>query len=390
MCGFKGYRFMGYLIYFIQGTMLTSLAVIMPILKQQLGLTYESTGMIFSMGMFGYFLGSMLTGIMLEKSGSKLPSFIGFILIPLGMTGIILSGNSISLALSNFVSNLGTAALQIALPSIAKNYTNRTGKMLNLFHSLCALGAVSSPLILGIIMNYGISWKYFYLSTALGTLIPFMIMLRIKLAENVNHTDAVPGNSFGFLKKPLFWFFCAAVTLYVFTESGINSWSPMFAHDYLNFEETLSGLLPSLFWFGLFLGRFISSVFVDKVGKSKWLLMVTLIGMPIVFLSQKPYPNFIFIAVSVFLAGLIHSSIYPTLQSLLIDRIQKGLGYALSVFAAFGGLGGMISGLAVGSLSNSLGIENGYFSLFFFFIALFSVVVLVFLKEVNESKNNKV
>ncbi|NCU32640.1 MAG: MFS transporter, partial [Candidatus Moranbacteria bacterium] len=172
MCGFKGYRFMGYLIYFIQGTMLTSLAVIMPILKQQLGLTYESTGMIFSMGMFGYFLGSMLTGIMLEKSGSKLPSFIGFILIPLGMTGIILSGNSISLALSNFVSNLGTAALQIALPSIAKNYTNRTGKMLNLFHSLCALGAVSSPLILGIIMNYGISWKYFYLSTALGTLIP--------------------------------------------------------------------------------------------------------------------------------------------------------------------------------------------------------------------------
>ena len=381
---------MGYMIYFIQGTMLTSLAVIMPLLREKLGLTYESTGMVFSMGMLGYLIGSAITGIMLEKSGSKLPSFIGYILIPLGMVGIILSGNSAFLAVSNFICSFGTSMLQIALPSMAKRYTDKTGKMLNLFHSLCALGAVSSPLILGVFISNGISWRYFYMLTAISSIVPFLIMFRIKSKKAVTHAEIKEENSFSFIKKPLYIFLCMAVMIYVLTESGINSWSPMFAHDSLNFEETLSGLLPSLFWFGLFLGRFISSKFVDKVGKSKWLFTVVLAGIPVVFFSQKPYPNFIFIAIMVFVAGLIHSSVYPTLQSLLIDRIHKGVGYALSIFAAFGGLGGMISGMVVGNISKNFGIENGFFSIFFFFLLLFAIVVLIFFSDKREIGREKV
>jgi len=386
MTGLKSYSFIGYLTYLIQGTRVTSLAVIMPILKEQLGLTYESTGMVFSMGMLGYFAGSVITGLTLEKSGCKIPSIIGYIFISLGMIGIILSGNSLFLSLSNFICSLGTALLQISLPSIAKKYTSKTGKILNLFYSLFALGAMLTPLILGLLMNNGISWKYFYTVMAMSNLIPFSIMIRLKIIEDTTHKEKNPGNNYSFLKMPLFWLMCIAVSLYILTESGINSWSPMVAHDFLGYKNTLAGILPSLFWLGLFLGRFISSRYVDKVGKSKWLILVLLAGIPVIFLSQKVFSNFVIISIMIFLAGIIHSSIYPTLQSLLVDRIHKGLGYALSIFASFGGSGGILSGFIIGNVSKHFGIQNGYFSIFYFFLILFVVVSLIFIKDKKSIK----
>jgi fucose permease len=209
-----------------------------------------------------------------------------------------------------------------------------------------------------------------YFSTQLKTHMP----KRIKKEEGESLSDYLD-----LFKNKYFWLIVATIFFYVGSEGSISSWAPTYSVDYRSYSKELSSLLPSLFWIGLFIGRFTSAQMVDKVGKTKWLLIITSVGLPITFLAQFPADSFIFLAILIFLSGLIHASIFPTLQSILVDKVKKNIGLAMSLFSFSASVGVTLASFIIGALSNNVGLEVGYFFPFIMFLGVFSMIVVIFI-----------
>ena len=386
----RRYKLLGYNSYLIMGMLLTAVSSAMPAIRAEYGFSYESAGLIFSLGALGFFIGSVFGGFFIELLGTKKTNFIGLLIIPVGIFLFIFSKMDLSMAFSNMIIGIGTGTLESGIPPVCSKFKGNTGKILNLMHAFFALGAVVSPLIISFFIGIDISWK----------IILLMIIgyLAIPVIANFSLADFKPGmqktekksHKFSFLKLFFFWAICAGVFLYVSSELGTSSWSPLFASDILKTKDSLSGILPSLFWAGLFVGRVVSSYFVDKFGASKWLLIVSLSGLPIVFFAQNPIHNFTFLSIFVVASGLIHSSIYPTLQSILVERVSKGIGFAVGIFAAFGAIGGSAAGFFIGGISENWGIKTGYFSAFYFFLGTVLTVFLLYFSERKKINNVKI
>jgi MFS family permease len=80
----------------------------------------------------------------------------------------------------------------------------------------------------------------------------------------------------------------------------------------------------------------------------------------------------------------MHSSIFPTLQSLLVETIDKGLGFSLSLFSAFASLGSLTAGFVIGKISSAFGIQWGYLFPFFLFSGTFVMVLIITLLRKKE------
>jgi len=272
--------------------------------------------------------------------------------------------------------------MEIAIPPISGKFKGKSGSLLNLIHAFFALGSMVSPFVASYFISKQLPYTAFFFVIAGYTCIPFffsnVLKIHIPQSKEGEKKEALKGVGVT-LKNKYFWLICGAVFFYVGSEIGVFSWAPIYSTDKMHNSEELSSLLPSLFWIGLLIGRFLSAKWVDKVGHLKWLKIVTLVGLPITFLAQNPVNSTFFLMIFIGLSGFLHSSIFPTLQSLLVETIDKGLGFSLSLFAAFASFGSLTAGFVIGEISGYFGIEWGYLFPFFLFSGTFLMVFIIML-----------
>src|SRR6056297_481167 len=376
------YKGVGYNSFLTMGAAATYISAVMPLIRESLSLTYAQVGMIFAAKSIGYLTGALLIGILIDFIGTKKPLFLSYISIPSGILIFSLSQSAVGLIIGNFLVGLGSAVIEIAVPPLSSSFEGKSGKLLNLVHSFYALGAMLSPFIASFMIAQDLPYMAFlfiiagytcvplYFSTRLKTHIP----KRIKKAEGDSLSDYMT-----LFKNKYFWLIVAAIFFYVGSEGSISSWAPTYAVDYRSYTKELSSLLPSLFWIGLFIGRFTSAHLVDKVGKTKWLVMITGAGLPITFFAQFPADSFVFLAIFIFLSGLIHASVFPTLQSILVDKVKKNIGLAMSLFSFSASAGVTLASFIIGTLSSNMGLEAGYFFPFIMFFGVFSMIFVIFI-----------
>jgi fucose permease len=351
------------------GAAATYIAAVMPLIREALSLTYAQVGMIFAGKSIGYLIGALLVGILIDFIGTKKPLLFSYITIPLGILIFIFSKSTIGLFIGHFLIGLGSAVIEVAVPPLSSIFKGKSGKLLNLVHSFYALGAMLSPFIAAFMIAKELPYMGFLFIIAGYTCVPlyFSTQLKTHMPKRIKKEEGESLSDYlDLFKNKYFWLIVATIFFYVGSEGSISSWAPTYSVDYRSYSKELSSLLPSLFWIGLFIGRFTSAQMVDKVGKTKWLLIITSVGLPITFLAQFP-------------AGLIHASIFPTLQSILVDKVKKNIGLAMSLFSFSASVGVTLASFIIGALSNNVGLEVGYFFPFIMFLGVFSMIVVIFI-----------
>jgi fucose permease len=364
------------------GAAATYIAAVMPLIREALSLTYAQVGMIFAGKSIGYLIGALLVGILIDFIGTKKPLLFSYITIPLGILIFIFSKSTIGLFIGHFLIGLGSAVIEVAVPPLSSIFKGKSGKLLNLVHSFYALGAMLSPFIAAFMIAKELPYMGFLFIIAGYTCVPlyFSTQLKTHMPKRIKKEEGESLSDYlDLFKNKYFWLIVATIFFYVGSEGSISSWAPTYSVDYRSYSKELSSLLPSLFWIGLFIGRFTSAQMVDKVGKTKWLLIITSVGLPITFLAQFPADSFIFLAILIFLSGLIHASIFPTLQSILVDKVKKNIGLAMSLFSFSASVGVTLASFIIGALSNNVGLEVGYFFPFIMFLGVFSMIVVIFI-----------
>ncbi len=375
----KTYKGLGYNAFLIMGAISTYISAVMPIISESLSLSYTQVGTIFAANSMGFLLGALLIGTLIDYVGTKKPLLIAGVAFPLGVVLFALAKTEPMLILGNMIIGFGVSSLEVAIPPISGKFRGESGKLLNLIHAFFALGSMISPLIASFFIAKDLPYTAFFFVIAGYTCIPLYFTTRLTIHIQPAEKKDLKGQkayAFEILKNKYFWIIFTAIFFYVASEIGVFSWAPLYSTDYLKNNKELSSLLPSIFWVGLLAGRFLSSGFVDRIGHLKWLMIVSITGLPITFFAQFLPSNFVLMAIFLCLSGLIHSSIFPTLQSLLVETIHEGLGFALSLFTVGASFGSLFAGFIIGKISGSLGIQWGYFTPFLLFSGVFVMIML--------------
>jgi fucose permease len=374
------YKGVGYNSFLTMGAATTYISAVMPLIRESLSLTYAQVGMIFAAKSIGYLTGALLIGILIDFIGTKKPLMFSYIFIPSGILIFTLSRSAVGLIIGHLLIGLGSAVIEIAIPPLSSAFEGKSGKLLNLVHSFYALGAMLSPIIASFMIAQDLPYMAFLFIIAGYTCVPLYFSTRLKTHIPKREKKAnkeSPSEYLSLFKNKYFWIILTAIFFYVGSEASISSWAPTYSVDYRSYSKELSSLLPSLFWIGLFIGRFTSASWVDKVGKTKWLLIITSVGIPIAFFAQLPPDSFVFLAIFIFFSGLIHASIFPTLQSILVDKIKKNIGLALSIFSFSASAGVTLTSFIIGTLSSNVGLNAGYFVPFVMFFGVFTMIFVL-------------
>jgi len=373
------YKGVGYHSFLTMGAAATYISAVMPLIRESLSLSYAQVGMIFGAKSVGYLTGALLIGILIDFIGTKKPLLFSYLSIPAGILIFALSKTAMGLIIGHFLIGLGSAVIEIAVPPLSASFKGKSGKLLNLVHSFYALGAMTSPFIASFMIAQNLPTMAFLFIIAGYTCVPlyFSTQLKTHIPKRVkNEQGDNQSNYLTLFKNKYFWLIIMAIFFYVGSEGSISSWAPTYSADYRLYSKELSSLLPSLFWIGLFIGRFASALLVDRVGKTKWLLLIACVGLPITLFAQLPLDSFVFLAVFIFLSGLIHASIFPTLQSILVDKVKKNIGLAMSLFSFSASAGSTLTAFIIGTLSTNVGLKAGYFVPFVMFVGVFVMIVV--------------
>ena len=337
----------GFLSYLLFGMFDSMRGATLSVLLTDLDLSYTAGGSVVMGQYAGYFAATLLVGILADRTG-PLIAFIFFIGIGLG--SLELGGCNI----------------------IAAIYKEKKGRYLNILAAIAGCGAFVTPMIAGLFLDQGVSWRLIYRS---GLLIAvpaavYFVLLRwpasFRHAGNAKETSAPSPGSFRegatSARHPRRARSLAVLSMnlsnfaYMAAEIGTATWLVDFYCHVKHFSilEASTGL--SLFYIGITLGRLCGSLFVDRAGHVRSILAASLLAA-ICILGGIAGPESLALLTSA--SGFCYSIIFPT-STAVISEISSGhTGRTLGIFLAFGGLGGMFGPWVVGIINDLAGLETG-------------------------------
>ncbi len=184
-------------------------------------------------------------------------------------------------------------------------------------------------------------------------------------------------------KLPLVLVFIACSFLYVLLEQSFSTWLPTFNREVLQFPNALSVQAASIFAVSLVIGRFLTSLLLQRI---HWFALLSFclfsIGLLIVLtlqLTKGIQPGTVMTwrtaPLAVFLlpvTGLFLAPIYPAINAIMLSALPKKKQAAMTgLIMFFSALGGTTGSLLTGSIFAVLGGRMAFYLLLCPLVLLF-------------------
>ena len=370
--------------FFIFGFNALILGSVLPAIEIAFDINHSQAGILLTANPIGFMIGTIVCAIIASVKGPFKITTIAMGISAAGILGIIISRDIYLLYIAFAVMGFGLALFETAT-GISISYINykNTGTVLNLMHSLYALGAIISPFIISIFISEINTWWYAYTISFISFLFFLFLSIPIyKISYKGSSEHKKDKDKFHALAESSFWIIIISIVLYVGSEIGFTSWAAAYIFEVKKASISLSAIFPALLWGGLFVGRIISGFLVERVGYVNILIFMNLLSA-LSFLFVLILNNLIFISIGVFLVGLGFATIFPTLQALLIRRVKKGISFAMGTFTFAASIGSIITNFVVGDIGEKYGLEYG---IAFIFIFIAGLLILSLLLKKDEKK----
>jgi fucose permease len=215
-------------------------------------------------------------------------------------------------------------------------YHAARGRALNTLHLFFSLGALSSPLVVGQLVDAGVAWQWIVFISALVVL-PLAGSYAIARLPHGRHradVTASPGAGHIALSWPLLTLE-VAIACYVAAEVGVSDWLVRFL-DTVPLGIATGSL--SLFWAGLALGRLVAARIADRFDHLRFTAVaITVAAFAIVAAVAAPI-----VGVSIALFGLVgfaFGPVFPMIVAIGGERFPErsaAVGGFLTGAAVFG------------------------------------------------------
>jgi fucose permease len=234
-------------------------------IEHDFGQTDAGIGVFYLVWAIAYAAGSLGGGVVTERLGRRRVLAGAALTHGLGLALIALVPPWGVALLAAVPGGFGAGALDGGSNGLFLDlFTAGRGRALNTLHLFFSLGALSSPLVVGQLVDAGVAWQPIVIATALAT-VPLAALYATARLPHGRHVPAIRDEAArGSKPMALTWPLLTleiAIGCYVAAEVGVSNWLVRFL-DTVPLGVATGAL--SLFWAGLALGRLVSARISDR------------------------------------------------------------------------------------------------------------------------------
>jgi len=315
----RAVRYLTYLMFFMFAMTTDSVGLVIPQVIAEFGLSLTKAGALHYGSMAGIAGAGLCLGFLADRLGRKRAILAGLGLfsvtaycVPLTQT---FAQVLLLISLAGVAIGIFKSAAVALVADMSSSPTALTSTM-NLVEGYFGLGAIIGPLVLGVLVARGVSWRWLY--SIAGTLCLLLILTALN-ARYPTHVRRNASNRPGFLdtlrllRNPYAVGFGLAAFSYVAVECAIYVWMPTLLSDYRGRWATLTlRALPAFFMLRA-LGRFIGAWLLHYLD---WTKVLAICSAAIFACFVASTAGGIEVALFLLpLSGLFMSVLYPTINS---------------------------------------------------------------------------
>lgn len=319
-------------------------------IERDFGQSDAGIGLFYFVNAAAYVAGSLGGGMLTERVGRRGVLALGALLHGLGLVAQVVPVWGVFL-IAGIPRGLGSGAIDAGVNGLFLDlYPGARGRALNIVHLFFSLGALASPLVVGLLVEAGFTWQQLILVSGIVSL-PLTVLFVVVDVPSGRHDRHGSGAARVSLVLPLLAL-AIAIACYVAAEVGVSSWL-------VRFLETaplaVATSTLSLFWGGLTLGRLVSARVADRFDHVKFTIVSSIVAsvalVAAVFVPALPA------SVALFgLVGFAYGPIYPMIMAIGGERFP-GRSAAVSGFlGATSVAGSVVYPPVMGFLSVTVGL----------------------------------
>ena len=341
--------------YFFIGTAAVLIPSVMPFITTEYmatGLTLAAIGLIFPARAVGGILGNLVAGVGSDRLGYSKLVWIAALALSASMA-LASAAHPWLLFIAGFaLISIVQASLSTGINAMVAD-ANRAGRAraLNVLHGVYAVGATISPLVIGLILEQGVPWRWTMAATGLIWLVygggAFLFYRAVHpspppasglgaaasadergpdseekktpqggvktsfLSSSWDALHAVLSANWGMLRNAGFLSLFLIAFIYNGVAFSLLGWVAVFMQESAGLSTFYSISMISVFYVALTAGRFLCAAYAERLGYAATLLILAaglILTYPLVVFSTTAAP----LVIGIFFTGLTLSGLFPT------------------------------------------------------------------------------
>jgi fucose permease len=361
-----------YLALFALGLTTAAIGPAIPHLAEQTGSQLRQISSMLVLSSFGYLLGSLAGGRLIDRIKGHSVIIIGVICMAISFAIIPMSPKLILLAILAFILGLSQSFIDVGCNlMVVWTHGQNVGSYMNGLHLSFGIGTLIAPLILASSLDYSGTILWGFLTLAILSL-PAAIWLP-RLPSPVIPQSKQENRKLIKRWIPLFLLVMLFYFVYIGYEAGFGSWIYTYALELGLGTEVTAAYLTSAFWTAFTFGRLLGIPAAHRFNPDR--MLSTGVSMCVIALTLIwAFPSSVIILWgATCLFGLGMATLFPTMLTLASQTMPLS-GKQTSLFFASASAGGMFFPWLIGQLIDARGARVMIPTLFGLVLA--SVVVV--------------
>lgn len=341
-----------------------SIGILIPIWRDDIGLTPIQAGLMGSAGFLGFGLMSLPSSIWLTKYNPKFVTACATIGMALTALMHSISVNVEMLIISRFTFvALASSRLTIQIIFIQQWFQPRFYSIINgLDFSIRSIGqTLALVMIPSMILILG-NWRNIYVAIALYMGILSILWVIFGKQNYSTSTNALPANQEGnpagiLIKKKILWVIASTQIGAACTFGSFMTFYPSYSMEHLNISVGTAGFLMSAFPIGGIIGSVSGGALSQKIGKRKPIIWVSGILLPIMYFILLNVDTIPLSMIILLMIGSLAMAFPPILFTIPLDmRLSaREVAVAGGLIRTLFPVGATMGPLIVGAIQESSG-----------------------------------
>ncbi len=344
-----------FVLFFANGASFSSWLPRVPEVRDHLGLSLGSLGLVLLGTGLGGLASSAIGGVVVDRVGSRRASVVASVTLGLGLPLIGLAPSGLLLAVALVALSAVDAVADISMNVQAADVSHRsTGSVIQRFHAAWSIGALAGAGSGTVATAVGIG-----LALQLAITGVVLSVAVVSVASGLStRTEASSEPSAGARQAPVLVLLAALAAVVAVVEGTPGDWAAVFVTDVHGATDGIAGLGFVAVAGGMVLGRLIGDRVTDWLGGARLFvgaLLLVGLGLGVVVTS----PATVVAVIGFALAGLGISVLFPALylQAATTPGVPSGLG--VGVMSSGARVGFLVSPVVVGWLSELTSLRVG-------------------------------
>ena len=339
-------------INFLYAVYLAGIGVILEPMGRAFGLGAAAQARLFPANFAGMVVSVLLCGFLSDRFGRRrvlltTTALYAAALVLFGIAPVF----GLALLAAAFI-GAGSGGMQtVANALVADVFAERQKVMVNAAQIAFGAGAVCGPLVASRLLALGTDWRTLYLLLSVLIVLLLVAIAALPPVPITSRTGKMDMTALrGVVGQPVFWSLCLAAALYAGAEVGFFQWMPTYFHLRLPDGDRWAGIIVSIFWTGMTLGRVAAGGLISRIPLLRLRAMLSAAGglcAAATVLFPWPGSTIAFVA----LTGLCFGGIFSLILSEAGESFPQATGTVFGGVVAMSGVGTAVIPWAIGTLA---------------------------------------